>query len=72
MCLVEDFDGERKIVPAEARGALPVVAVFVKTLDCDVVTNTGRCVISPNRSLDFSESDFVNWFVGSHFVSPFL
>jgi len=70
--LVEDFDDERKIVPAKARGALPVVAVLVEALDGNVVTDTGRRVVSPNSGFDLSESDFVDGFVGSHFVSPFL
>ena len=55
---------------SEIIGRIPFFAVFVKAAEGDVVTRTRFGLVSPDCSLDCSESDLMYWFcVHSFFIA---
>lgn len=57
--LVCNFRDQQQVVPTERVGGLPFVAVFVKTGEGRVVTDTSLGVVFPDRGFDGTEPDLM-------------
>ncbi len=57
---------KQEVVPAEALGALSIVAVLVEALECDVLPRAACAFVPPNCRLDAADSEFRNWYLVCH------
>ena len=67
MGLIDHFGHQRQVIPTEAGGILPLVAVLVEPTDGDVVPRSVLGFVLPDRGTDATEADLVDGrrFLGS-------
>ena len=64
--MVGYFRKNEKVIASEAFGRFPLVTVFVKTAECDVVANTALRVVFPDGGLYGPQPDLMCRFVFWH------
>ena len=70
MSEIRHFRKHQQVVVPEALRTLPLIAVFVKTREGDVVPGLLIGSVALYRSFDAPNPDFINGFLVSHFVFP--